>query len=54
MRWNFQRMKVLNIPGNAEENRTAVATTPVATYSTYLTWPTFLTSDPNPSPKASR
>jgi hypothetical protein len=47
-------MNVLNMPGNAEENRTAVATTPVATYSTYLTWPTVLTSEPKPSPKASR
>jgi hypothetical protein len=34
VRWNFQRMKVLNIPGKADEKSTAVATTPVPTYST--------------------
>ena len=47
-------MNVLNIPGKAEENSTAVATTPVATYWTYLTPLTCVTSDPKPSPNASR
>ncbi len=42
------------MPGKAEENSTAVATTPVATYCTYLTCPTWETSEPNPRPKASR
>src|SRR5487761_1526917 len=54
VRWNCQRTNVLNIPGNAEENSTATATTPVATYCTYFIPATCGSSEPKPSPKASR
>jgi len=47
-------MNVLNMPGNADENSTAVATVPVAMYSIVLTCPIVFTSVPKPSPNASR
>jgi len=47
-------MNVLNMPGNADEKSTAVATVPVAMYSIVLTWSICLSSVPNPSPNASR
>ena len=34
VRWNLYLMNVPNMPGNALENSTAVATVPVPTYST--------------------
>ncbi len=40
--------------GNTDENRTAVATVPVATNSTYGSPATVDTSEPKPKPKASR
>ena len=48
-------MNVLNMPGNAEENSTAVATTPVRHVLHVRHVPDVgLTSDPKPRPNASR
>ena len=54
MRWYCCFTSVPNIAGKADANRTAVATVPVPTNSTYGNPPTVATSDPKPKPKASR